>query len=140
MYYDNSGQMYGIFWISLALVNAGLAETKNRSRLRWFLISLFVGPFATFLIVVWPKSTEPAPEPLHPIRSPRDRYLLLGTIAIVLFVVATIIAIAAAFSVGDHLTLPISAAVAVLSAVGFVVAMRAYQRQPRDNRNPSPPR
>jgi hypothetical protein len=42
-------------WLALALVNAGLAEQKNRSRLIWFLVSLFLGPIATFLIVVWRK-------------------------------------------------------------------------------------
>lgn len=42
-------------WLALALVNAGLAEQKNRSRLRWFIASMFVGLVATFLIVVWPR-------------------------------------------------------------------------------------
>jgi hypothetical protein len=37
---------------TLALINAGLAETKNRSRLGWFLLSLILGPLATLLIVV----------------------------------------------------------------------------------------
>jgi hypothetical protein len=45
-------------WFALALVNAGLAEQKNRSRLTWFLLSLLLGPIATLLIVVW----EPVPE------------------------------------------------------------------------------
>jgi hypothetical protein len=37
---------------TLALINAGLAQGKNRSGLAWFLASLFVGPLATLLIVV----------------------------------------------------------------------------------------
>jgi len=37
---------------TLALINAGLAEQKGRSRLIWFLISLVLGPIATLLIVV----------------------------------------------------------------------------------------
>ena len=41
----------GIGWISLALINAGLAQTKNRSGLAWFAISLFLGPIATLFIV-----------------------------------------------------------------------------------------
>ncbi|KUF06877.1 hypothetical protein [Leucobacter sp. G161] len=40
-----------LFWISLALINAGLAEQKNRSRLAWFFLSLLLGPVATFYIV-----------------------------------------------------------------------------------------
>ncbi len=39
-------------WGTLALINAGLAQGKNRSGLAWFLISLLFGPLATFLIVV----------------------------------------------------------------------------------------
>jgi len=40
-------------WGSLALINAGLAQGKNRSGLNWFLISLLLGPFATFLLVAF---------------------------------------------------------------------------------------
>ena len=39
-------------WGTLALINAGLAQGKNRSGLAWFLISLFIGPLATFLLVL----------------------------------------------------------------------------------------
>lgn len=41
----------GIGWGTLALINAGLAQSKNRSGLSWFVISLFLGPVATFLLV-----------------------------------------------------------------------------------------
>lgn len=40
-------------WGTLALVNAGLAQGKNRSGLAWFLLSLLLGPVATFLLVVF---------------------------------------------------------------------------------------
>ena len=39
-------------WGTLALVNAGLAQSKHRSGLVWFLVSLILGPFATLLIVL----------------------------------------------------------------------------------------
>ena len=49
----------GVFWLTLALVNAGLAQTKNRSGWYWFLWSLLFGPIATALIVAWgPRPTE----------------------------------------------------------------------------------
>jgi len=48
---------YYVGWGTLSLINAGLAQTKNRSGLLWFLISLLLGPIATFLIVV----LDPAP-------------------------------------------------------------------------------
>jgi len=44
---------YVIGWGTLALINAGLAQGKNRSGLNWFLISLLIGPLATLFIVVW---------------------------------------------------------------------------------------
>jgi hypothetical protein len=44
---------YGLGWGSLALINAGLAQGKNRSGLNWFLISLLLGPIATFLLVAF---------------------------------------------------------------------------------------
>ncbi|MFE6797021.1 antitermination protein NusB [Paenibacillus chitinolyticus] len=43
----------GICWLTLALINAGLAQGKNRSGLNWFFISLLIGPLATLFIVVW---------------------------------------------------------------------------------------
>jgi hypothetical protein len=47
----NNHPGYAIGWGTLALINAGLAETKNRSRLGWFLLSLLLGPIATFILV-----------------------------------------------------------------------------------------
>ncbi len=45
-------QGYAVGWLTLALINAGLAQGKNRSGLNWFLVSLLLGPFATFAIVI----------------------------------------------------------------------------------------
>ena len=42
-------------WGTLALINAALAQGKNRSGLLWFLLSLPLGPFATLLLVLLPK-------------------------------------------------------------------------------------
>jgi hypothetical protein len=39
-------------WGTLALVNAGLAQSKNRSGFNWFLLSLLLGPIATLVLVV----------------------------------------------------------------------------------------
>lgn len=51
----------GWFCFTVAIINAGLAEQKNRSRWNWFLLSVLLGPIATVLIVVWR-----APEPVEP--------------------------------------------------------------------------
>jgi hypothetical protein len=47
-------QHYAIGWGTLSLINAGLAQSKGRSGLLWWLGSLLLGPLATFLIVVLP--------------------------------------------------------------------------------------
>ena len=42
-------------WGTLSLVNAGLAQSKDRSGLLWWFFSLLLGPLATFLIVILPR-------------------------------------------------------------------------------------
>ncbi|HET7300741.1 MAG TPA: antitermination protein NusB [Oleiagrimonas sp.] len=44
-----------IGWVTLALVNAGLAQGKNRRGLVWFVLSLVFGPLATLALVVMAK-------------------------------------------------------------------------------------
>lgn len=44
---------YAIGWGTLALINAGIAQGKNRSGINWFLLSLLVGPIATFMLVAF---------------------------------------------------------------------------------------
>ena len=46
------GKDYVAGWGTLALINAGLAQSKGQSRLAWFLLSLLLGPIATLIIVV----------------------------------------------------------------------------------------
>ena len=48
---------YAVGWGTLALINAGLAQSKGRGRMAWFLASLLFGPIVTFIIVV---TDEPA--------------------------------------------------------------------------------
>jgi hypothetical protein len=40
-------------WGTLALINAGLAQGKQRSGLNWFVASIFFGPLATFILVAF---------------------------------------------------------------------------------------
>lgn len=46
--FDNSG-----WWLALAIVTAGLAESKGRRRWVWFVLGLLLGPLATALVVIW---------------------------------------------------------------------------------------
>lgn len=43
---------FAVGWGTLSLINAGLAQSKGRSGLNWWLVSLLLGPVATLLIVV----------------------------------------------------------------------------------------
>ncbi len=43
-------------WGTLALLNAGLAQSKNRSGFIWFLVSLLLGPVATLALVLLDKA------------------------------------------------------------------------------------
>lgn len=40
-------------WGTIALLTAGVAQSKNRSGLAWFLLSLLFGPLATFILVAF---------------------------------------------------------------------------------------
>ena len=61
---------FAVGWGTLSLINAGLAQSKNRSGLAWWFVSLFLGPVATFFLVVLDKvepqaefrKAEPTPE------------------------------------------------------------------------------
>jgi hypothetical protein len=52
---------YVVGWGTLSLINAGLAQSKNRSGLAWWLASLLLGPIATFLIVILDRVGPPPP-------------------------------------------------------------------------------
>ena len=48
---DDMDNQYFVGWGTLALINAGLAQGKNRTGLNWFLLSLFLGPVATLILL-----------------------------------------------------------------------------------------
>lgn len=55
-----AGGGYAVGWGTLALINAGLAQSKNRSGLSWFLLSLLLGPLATSVLVAsYPAEQRP---------------------------------------------------------------------------------
>ena len=51
-FYMNEPTQIVAGWGTLSLINAGLAQSKGRSGLQWWILSLFLSPVATFLIVV----------------------------------------------------------------------------------------
>jgi hypothetical protein len=46
----------GLLWFTLSLINAGIAQGKGRSGLIWWLWSLLLGPLATLLVVIRPRT------------------------------------------------------------------------------------
>ena len=55
MFYRVVGPQFYVGWGTLALINAGIAQGKNRSGLAWFLISLLLGPIALLILVLLPR-------------------------------------------------------------------------------------
>lgn len=84
---------YSAAWFTLSLINAGLAQSKGRSGSSWWLISLFIGPFATFLIVASP-AVEPGTQEG---RMTRMQAVIIGVI--ILVVAFTILGLMAAGNV-----------------------------------------
>jgi len=73
---------YSAAWFTLSLINAGLAQGKGRSGLNWWLGSLFVGPFATLLIVIWP-ALQPGQPEFRPGTMDRTQAVIIGVIVLV---------------------------------------------------------
>ena len=46
--------MLSALWVTVALLAAGHARTRNRSAWNWFLLTLIFGPIAGFFRVTWP--------------------------------------------------------------------------------------
>jgi hypothetical protein len=57
-------QDYFVGWSTLALINAGIAQGKNRGGFAWFLASMFLGPLATLLLVAVFERRPMDPSPL----------------------------------------------------------------------------
>ena len=117
---QNDWWLNGGGWFVLALVNAGLAEQKNRSRWTWFVVSLLLGPVATFLIVVWEPVTEPPLELRNPFERADGRYLTLALLALVVTAGAVLFAVA-----GQAWYMWLASGV---GAVALVVFLMLFQR------------
>jgi hypothetical protein len=54
---------YAVNWFTLAVINGGLAQGKNRSGWNWFLLSLLLGPIATLVLVAFMDKLPRHPDP-----------------------------------------------------------------------------
>jgi len=51
-------ESYFVGWGTLALINAGLAQGKNRTGFNWFILSIFLGPVATLILLFVEKRND----------------------------------------------------------------------------------
>lgn len=123
---DQNG--WGWAWFALALVTAGLAEQKNRSRLAWFLGALILGPLATLLVVVW-QPADPGPvAPLHPFIDPGDRFAVFTPVLMLVAFLCGVIA----FAAQQPLALIGVAGCVIAIVLLFLGARRARERSAAD--------
>ncbi|WP_414171293.1 hypothetical protein [Clavibacter tessellarius] len=118
-------------WLVLALVNAGLAEQKGRSRWTWFLVSLLLGPIATFFIVTWERA--PARPVGTPQEGPTNGLLAVGVGLAALAVVSAVVAAVGGQVLGggiggDTGLWLLAAALAVVAVVSLVLHVLAHRR------------
>lgn len=85
---------YSLFWFTLSLVNAGLAQAKHRSGLGWWVASLFFGPIATLLIVVLPRGSS-APADQQPLTTTQMVIVALIAALAFLAIVALLLGVGA---------------------------------------------
>ncbi len=50
-------------WISVAMLAAGFAGERGRSRWNWFWICLLLGPIGVFILISWPRREDAASRP-----------------------------------------------------------------------------
>ncbi|QGV65971.2 hypothetical protein [Clavibacter nebraskensis] len=110
-------------WLTLALVNAGLAEQKGRSRWNWFLVSIVLGPIATFFIVTWERVPAKGSAP-HPLEAPTNGLLAVGVGLAALAVVSAVVAGIG----GDTGLWVLAAALAVAGTASLVLHVLAHRR------------
>ena len=87
---------FTVGWGTLALINAAIAQSKNRSAATWLLVSLFLGPVATALLVLMPKY-EATPEGLVREQKIEDRLKLVNVVLVVLVVLAMLVVVGRKF-------------------------------------------
>ena len=85
-------QNFTVGWGTLALVNAAIAQFKNRRGSTWLVISLFLGPIATALLVLLPKY-EATPESLERELKIEKSLKVVNIVLVVLVTLAILVAL-----------------------------------------------
>ena len=89
-------QNFTVGWGTLALINAAIAQFKNRRGSNWLVISLFLGPIATALLVLLPKY-EPTPQSVEQEKKVEKTLKLVNIVLVVLVTLAILVALSRKF-------------------------------------------
>jgi formate hydrogenlyase subunit 3/multisubunit Na+/H+ antiporter MnhD subunit len=86
-------ESFTVGWGTLALINAAIAQSKNRSGSMWLAASILIGPLATAILVLLPKYESTPEGEAKKLKAEK----LLGRVNLVL-VALIVIAILVAFA------------------------------------------
>jgi formate hydrogenlyase subunit 3/multisubunit Na+/H+ antiporter MnhD subunit len=87
---------FTVGWGTLALINAAIAQSKNRRGSTWLVASVFLGPVATALLVLLPKY-EPTPEGLEREKNVEKTLKIVNIVLVVLVALVILVALGRKF-------------------------------------------
>jgi heme/copper-type cytochrome/quinol oxidase subunit 2 len=85
-------ESFTVGWGTLALINAAIAQSKNRRGSSWLVASVFLGPVATALLVLLPKY-EATPEGLEREAKIEGKLKLVNVVLVVLILLVMLVAV-----------------------------------------------
>jgi formate hydrogenlyase subunit 3/multisubunit Na+/H+ antiporter MnhD subunit len=85
-------ESFTVGWGTLALINAAIAQSKNRSAATWLVASLFLGPLATALLVLMSKY-EASPEGIEREKKVEKVLGVVNVVLVVLIALAILVAL-----------------------------------------------
>jgi len=83
---------FTVGWGTLTLINAAIAQSKNRSAAAWLIASLFLGPVATALLVLLP-THEATPETLEREKNVEKTLKVVNVVLVVLVALVILVAL-----------------------------------------------
>jgi formate hydrogenlyase subunit 3/multisubunit Na+/H+ antiporter MnhD subunit len=83
---------FTVGWGTLTLINAAIAQSKNRSAATWLVASIFLGPVATALLVLLPKY-EATPEGLEREKNVEKTLKVVNVVLVVLVALVILVAL-----------------------------------------------
>ena len=85
-------ESFTVGWGTLALINAAIAQSKNRRGSSWLVASIFLGPLATALLVLLPKY-EATPTDLEREKNVEKTLKVVNIVLVVLVALVILVAL-----------------------------------------------